>query len=256
MKELRRLWCALDGMELAGLDPRLYVQDIEERVKMDWRTAERPYGGRFWSAAPWRDTLEIAVTFMVKERDCGKRQQVLQRVNAWARAGWLTVSTRPDLRIFVICTQPAAGGSFAWSAEEQLVFAACGSARWQERYPVQAVLQGSDASAGIRPLGNRDCCLEAEVKNTSEGRIQRIRLTVNGRMMAFEGLGLDRKKKLRIYYDPQHVLHAEADDVSCLHCRTADSADDLLLSPGTENTVRLTADGPCEAVLYARGEYD
>ena len=247
--------CALDGADLTSLDPRIHIQDVEERPRMRVETRARPgYGSAL--AASERESLAVIISLMIKEPDGTARQQAMQAVRGWAKRGWLTVSTRPGQRLYVVCTQPPETRWRRWSEETQIVLTAYDGAFWQDVYPAAAGFTGADGSAGIRPGGTRACRLEAEIRNASGERVDSVALSANGETMAFAGLGLAAGETLRISYDERGLLHAEAAGEGKLSCRTAESADDVPLFPARENTVRFAADGECAVTLRARGVYD
>ena len=250
------LRCALDGVEMGSLDARLYVEDIEERVKTAVETGGRPGWGRTAMGRPERESLTVTVRFMVKEADPARRRAVIDRVNGWAKPGWLTIGARPEQRLYVSCAAPADSATLRWSEGLQVAFTAYDGACWQDRYPATARLNGTAGSACIAPRGTRECLLDAEIENVSGGVVNAVSLSVNGRTMAFAGLGLAAGQKLTIDHDPRRLLRATADGAGRLACRTAESADDLTLIPAARNTVYFTADGACGVTLRARGEYD
>lgn len=248
--------CSLNGEEMHLLDPRIYIEDIEETVKNTAETGKRPHYGQTLVGPVGHDTIAVTVSFMIKEPNRFKRQQIITKINGWAQDGWLTVNTRPWQRIYVVCTQPVSTEAFKWSADMKLVFTAYDEAYWQTTLPVIVTGSGTSDSLAINPLGTHRCGLEAEIKNTSGSAVNTLSLSVNGKTMAFEGLGLANNKTLIIGYDERHYLFAKVDGVSKLNCRTAASADDLWLNPGVANTVQCTCQHVCSIKLIARGAYD
>lgn len=250
------LACAINGEDFHSIAPCLYIQDFEEQVKQNIETSSRPHYGQMLIGANGHDELSVVIRFMVKERDRAKRQLVIDRVNAWAKAGWLTLSTRRDKRLYVMCTQPAGSAALRWSNDLQLTLTAFYEAYWQDLYPVEVSLSGSSGRAVIRPMGTRNSFLEFDIANQSGNVINSFSISANGRDMAFSGLGLQNGKTMSVYYDALHLLHAETDSAQKLNCRTGDSADDILLSPVQDNTVYFTADGACAVTLKARGLWE
>lgn len=248
--------CSLNGEDFLLLDPRLRIQDIQEQVKYTVQTANRPAYGKTPLGIPGRDELQISISFMIKAQDRSQRQGIINKVNGWAKSGWLTISTRPWQRIYAHCTQPANSEAFSWSADMSIVFTAYGDARFQDINPVHATISGSSGSASIRPLGTSACMLEADIVNRSSSSISSVSLTVGGKTLAFNGLGLAAGKTLKIFCDEHDILQASINGVGKLACRTPASADDLRLKPLASNTVQFISSATCNVTLYARGRYD
>lgn len=252
-EELR---CALNDAELTALDPRLYIEDIEERVKLTAEPTERPGYGLILTAPPRRESVTVVIHFMIKERDRAQRAPIISRVNGWAKSGWLTVSTRPGQRMYAHCTQAADSETLRWSGTMRLGFTAYEEACWQDRFPVTAQITGREGSAALRPGGTRDCGLAAEIVNRSGNTVNSLRLAVNGRKLEFAGLALGDGQRMMIDHDERGLLRAGIGEAPALCCMKAGSDDDLKLHPGAENTVTFTADGACAVTLQARGTYD
>lgn len=250
------LRCSLNGVDMLSLDPRLYIEDIEETIKFTAETGKRAAYGQTLTGIPGRDSVTVSVTFKIKERDRTSRQSVIQLVNGWAKSGWLTINTRPYQRLYVTCTQPANYKVFSWSEDMTVAFTAYDEAYWQDAVPARVSLSGTDASVSVTPRGTRACCLQAEITNASGGTVNTLSLAANNSQMAFEGLALAAGKTLVIAYDERHLLTATVDGVSKLSCRTAASADDLWIDPRKANPVRFVAARACSVSLILRGEYD
>lgn len=248
--------CSVNGEDMYLIDPRIYIEDIEESVKNSAETDKRPHYGQTLVGAVGHETVTVTVSFMIKEPDRAKRQQIITKINGWAKEGWLTVSTRPWQRIYAVCTQPANTEAFAWSESMRLVFTAYDEAYWQASVPVTVSDSGTSLTLAVNPLGTHRSCLEAEITNVSGSAVNTLSLAVNGQTMAFEGLNLANNKTLVLGYDEHHYLFAKVDGVSKLSCRTASSADDLWLKPGIANTVQCTCQRNCGVKLIARGAYD
>lgn len=252
-EELR---CALDGNELTSLDPRIYIEDIEEQIRTDTRTAGRVRGGAVLCGPMGRESLAVMLRLMIKEKDRAERARVLARVNGWAKKGWLTVSTRPWQRLYVVCTQPADGAALRWSESARLVWTALDWPYWMGAVPDSAAVSGASDAAWLCPEGTRDYYAEAELKNESGDVIDEISFFFGGgEKLAFSGLGLADGGTFRLFYDERHLLRAEADGAPVLHCLTADSQDEICLPPG-RNSVIYYADGLCSGRIYARGVFE
>ena len=248
---------SLNDAEFVSIDPRLYINDLEEQAKVAVETANRPRYGQTVVGQPARDELTVEIRFMIKERDRTVRQGIIDKVNAWAAApGWLQLSTRPDKRLYVICTQSANAAAHRWNEELRLALTAYDVPYWQELYPVQASLTGNSGSVTLRPKGTRRGLLDADIKNVSGSTVNTLYLTANGCTLAFTGLGMTNGQTLEISHDPRGLLCAQIGSAKKLICRTPGSDDDVPLAPMQDNTVTLVADGKCEVTFYVRGEWE
>ena len=248
--------CAMNGAELTALDPRIRIQEIAERVKLAWNDAGRLLRGVGDGGALRHEALTVTVRFMIKEESRAERMQVITRINGWAREGWLTVSMRPGLRLYALCTQAADCASQRWNGEMELVFTACGTGCWEETTPRTAVLSAAGGRVNIVPRGTRPCKLEAQMINQSGAAIAWVELRTENAYWRFEGLELAAGKALVLTHDEYGVLQAVADGEKVMRCRTAGSADELLLTPGQSNEVRFSAGGACAVTIAARGVFD
>lgn len=253
MREIMR--AALNGQDFYAIDSRLYIQDIIEDISCNVETFSRPAYGQYLASNLGHESLEITIKFMVKCCKRSDRQSVIQRVNGWAKEGWLELSTRPWKRIYVVCTQPAGNETFAWHDDMQITFTAYGESYWQDMEPATVTITGN-GTGSISPKGTRPCYLEAKIKNTSSQTCNSISLSANGKTIAFEGLSLGAGKTLNLLYDNHHWLTAKIGNTGKLGCRTGASADDILLNPAAPNTITFSADKSCTANIIARGLYD
>lgn len=247
--------CAINGISFRSLSSCLFLQQITEKVQVSEQAVNWPGYGQRLLAPPRHEKLTVTVSFMIKHRDPGLRQRIIDRINEWAAEGWLTVYRRPGQRIYVICTQPAVQNMPRWSDDLQIVLTAYNEAYWQAAIPVQSTIDGSTRTVTLYVNGNHPCCLEAEVQNMSGHTIDSLSLSANGRTLAFTGLGLADGDKLAVYYDTRHLLHADINGNGRLGCRSAGSDDAIILLPGS-NSVSFQAGGNCSTVLSARGEWE
>ena len=246
--------CALGGIGLLDLDDSIYVEDIEEEATVTQDTAKRPGYGLFPLNQPGRDSLTITVTFMIKMKDRQARMAVLQKVLGWASVGWLTVNTRPNLQLYVFCTKPPSSKTFDWTERMEIQFTAFGEAYWQEIVPLSVSVTSavSSATRSITPNGTQDCFLEAQIAPSS-GTLTSVSISAGTQTLTLTGLSVTKTAPLMIYYDELHLLHIESGGVSLLGKRSAESADDIILSAGQANTVVLTFSRACTYTLKARG---
>ncbi len=248
--------CALNGVDILGLDFKLYVEDIIETPEIAVETAKRPDYGLFLVNNTGHDSLKITVKFMIKARRKDERMDIIRKVYAWATNGYLTVSYRPGLRVYVHCTKLPKAETFDWTNRMEIEFTAYNEAYWEDVEPVTETLEAATtASATIKPNGTRKCYLEADITNTSESSLTSVVLATANEAITLSGISVDAGDTVTIGYDLNHFLCIEADSVSLLQYRTYNSADDIMLTAGVDNTVTCTTNVECTTVFKARGLY-
>lgn len=252
-----RFACWLDGRGLQDVDPAVCVTDIREnpaRLRIETGSLARDDGLRLTGRA--RERLDVTVCFAVRQSDPGRRALILDDVLAWAGDGFLTVNYRPGQRLRVRYTDlPALGSSLRWTDTLSVTFTAFAVPYWEDATPAVARAGSASTRSALTlvPRGNADACLlEAEI--TAAGAVNTITLSAPRGRFSLTGLGLSAGRKLTVAYE-DGLLRLAVDGISVLDKRGADSTDDIPLTPRVPNTIVVAADGPCTAVVRARGRY-
>lgn len=247
--------CALNGADLYAISDRIYIQEIEESPSPRVDASDRPYYGQSATGYLAHEEMTVKVTFMIKERNPVYRAMILQKICAWATKGWLTVGHRIDQRMFVWCTELPSFKTFKWHEDLNIVFTAYGEACWQDVTPLtQTVSDTTEASlAAFRVRGTLPCFLEAEITNTSGSTLTSVTLSANGESISLTGLSVPDGGKVAIGYDEEHYQVITANDADAMNKRSG--ADDLILTPGTDNQVSCVTDVSCTTIFKARGMY-
>ncbi len=262
---------ALDDVQLDSVDDRIMISKIEtgdgkENIQLASLWGEVA-GSRVTSMH--RDSLDITVKFRIrlKKRDMKEREEVIEKVNAWAFAGgWLTTNYKTNRRIRVFRAQAAtAGDPWEWTKEYAVVFRACGVPYWQEEEPnsVQK-LNVSSASLVMGVNGSEKTVLEADFKNTSGNTCNTFMIGVANTniSMSFSSLGLANGETLVIDHDDNgkrcnlrlRIRSTGGSYRSVMNKRTALSSDDLTISPGTR-TVSFAAQTTGQITVRCRGRF-
>ena len=84
--------------------------------------------------------------------------------------------------------------------------------------------------------------VEATVLNTSADVLNSLTLIAGDTQMVFSGLGIGFGHKLVLAYDRHGLLRIECDGVSKVSCRTPESDDNLLVVPGQQSWLGISAD--------------
>ncbi|MBR6029226.1 MAG: hypothetical protein IKP40_09040 [Clostridia bacterium] len=194
---------------------------------------------------------------MIKARQPEERMDVIEKIMGWATSGYLTVSTRPGLRLYVICTQPPSVAAFDWTERLEIVLSGYGDACWEEIYPATVTAENQTAWTGtIKPGGTRSCYLEYLVTNKASANLTSVTATANGYTIAVTGITVAQGGKVWLHYDQHHFLYiltGATMQTPLVSYRTAASADDILLTPGVSNSFTLTTDVSCDMEVTARG---
>lgn len=252
MKTRYSVWMNNQGLQ--DLDERIYITDIKENdPKQRMITAEKPIGGGTRLLRVMRESLSVVVRFAVREYDTARRRDILTRIRAWAREGYLSTSDRPGQRLYVVCEKiPTADSALKWTGEMEMTLTAYAVPWWEDETPTRATYTGTNGTAALMCRGDEGGLLDAEI--TTAGTVTSMSIKVNGRSFVFSGLSLAGGSRVTISHDKDGVLSIKAGSVSLLPKRTAASADELLLASGG-NTITFTANASCTAVFSARGRY-
>ena len=246
----------LGGKSLASVDERIYVENITESVTSRHDTLARMPYGLFALNNPYRESLTLTVTFMIKEKDQQERLSVIQAVRAWAVNGYLTTNMRPSQRIYVYCTRPPDYEVFDWTARMEIQFTAV-FPYWEASATKSASSTGTDLTLSITPDGTQDCYLQFQIRpNTSSTTLTSVTVTANGYTMTLGGLSVTYSGSyLTLSYDSQYIQSIKVGSTVVLNKRTASSSDDIILRAGQANSVRVQTNISCYVLLTARGLY-
>lgn len=245
--------CALNGVLLSSLNERICVLDVQESAPKVHQTALTLYPEGRQQLLSRRESLTVEVIFSIHEEDPIRRASVMQRVRAWANAGGiLTTADRPGLQLTVICAGLPAITSDSWTEKCTLTFQTTCCPYWEDAEVTSA--SGTGPLTIILPGTAESAPVNAHILNTSGETITRITLRAGSTQMTFEGIQFPSGCML-ILNQTDGPLKVQMNGESILHCRTADSDDQLRLPCGMESTIYATADGAVSAGFSARGRY-
>ena len=259
---------ALDGVQLDGVDGRILISRIEEADGKEDISTVTLYGGsgsRVTSVH--RGSLDVTVKFRIKlkKRDMAEREEVIEKVNAWAYAGgWLTVNYKADRRIRVFRAQAAGvGDPWDWTREYSIVFRACGVPYWQKESADSVMRTGvSSASLTLGVSGSEKSALDVEFQNTSGGTVNTFTVATGLSTVAFSSLGLangetlviDRSDNGKMCLLRLRIRGSGGSWRSVMDKRTTGSDNDLWIAPG-ESRVTMSAGGSGKLTVSCHGRY-
>ena len=254
---------ALNGVQLDEIDPRIIIKGIEGGAGKDTvNTVSLGGGDGTRITGKRRDSIEVAVRFSMNiRRDAiAERAAVLEAINAWAvNGGWLTINYKPDRQLYVdeIIT-PGEGDLWKRLTEYTITFRAHAVPYWQQAGAVSATTGASNTGSGaIQVAGSAKTVAEAVLRNMSGATINTATITIGGKSMAFENLGLGDGQSLTIDHiitDGIYALRIRIGSTSAMARRTDGSADDFEISPGA-NSFSFSAQRACRMTVSCRGRF-
>lgn len=254
---------ALGGAQLDEIDPRIIIKGIEGgagRETVSSVSTGRGDGTRITGKR--RDTVEVAVRFSMNIRrdSLPERAAVLEAVNAWAaKGGWLTINYKPNRRLWVdeIVT-PGEGDLWKRLNEYTITFRAHAVPYWQEENAVSATTgSGNSGSGAITVAGSAETVADAELKNLSGAVINTATVTIGGKTMAFENLGMGNGESLTIDHlitNGKNVIRIRVGGRSAMALRTEGSVDEFEIGPGA-CAFSFTAQRACRLTVSCRGRF-
>lgn len=251
-----RCMCALNGIWLHQLDSTIHVQDIVELPPhLRMVTASRPDAGSYLLQRV-RENLSLEVHLTIEAYDVPMRQAILHQVITWAEGGgMLSLGSKSGWQLPVVCTQLPTCSHLHWLDTLTLTFTAYTSPYWQDAAPSSFTTDGHCILSvpGTAP----ETPLDLTIRNVSDDALTSITIQA-ATTLSFTGLSIAPGETLSIHHDAG-VFGAQMTSggvaISALSCRTMSSNDDLLLTPGCDNELTITANTAISATGTYRGRY-
>ena len=244
------------GDMLRAADRRIsitnFAQEITEKTDRESRSAGLDGRRRGRHS---REMIRVTVRFRVLEtRDPEAREMAVEAANAWARDGWLEISTKPGKRLFVTCEGRAAIGDAEDPKEEyELAFESAESPFWEDKAETVFSMSGASASQSVRVPGTADAVFDASV-TPSEGTLNTLTLRMGDTYFYFSGLGVAAGTALVLNHDGYGNLRIMAGSSSKYACRLGASDDELRAGPGAV-TAGFAANVSCGVAFRCHARY-
>ena len=191
----------------------------------------------------------------------GERAEILEKVNAWAAPGGvMTVNYKTGRQLNVILVQaPGEGSLWDYTKEFTLTFRAYAVPYWEDSTESTETIATADdsGSKNITVVGSAQAQIDFEAVNASGTTVDEITLTAGGKTMSFADLALADGAKLVVDHVDGLVRIRKTSSgayVDAMANRTADSADDFLVAPGTV-ACSYTSDQDCTVKVNWRNRY-
>lgn len=254
---------ALNNIQLDQRNDAIVIRKVDIRAPEKTINAVSRMGGLGQRVTGEHfEKVEIRVSYAIRlpKTSLSARRQVFDAVNSWAKTkGWLTTSQVQGKRIYIDQVLFPDGGDMRdWTDEYTIIFRAYNMPFWQETTPSSnACSFGGAASADVSIVvsGNMPNVIDVEFKNTSGSTINTFSASVNGNTISLSELGLANNETLVIDHGTDGLLRIMIGSRSVYNKRSANSADDLFVDPGTMPTVTITTGGAGSATVKCYGRY-
>lgn len=242
----------MNGEALSGISPDLYISSIKATPPKATVTASEmaKRNGEHIDSIRWKGT-SVSISFILRKSTGKIRQEIVQKVCAWAAKGVLEISDRPGQQLRVVCINPPyVDDSCSWTTPITITLQTADFPFWESKTPASLTLSGSSGSGNLYVPGNAgEAYLEATI--TPGNSMANITITSGSTSITLTGVGATSANPLVIAYDGNGFLTIKVGTTSVLNKRTG--ADDLVVECGKINAISYTASASVTAVFRARG---
>lgn len=242
----------LRGEALESVDSAIRITDVQELPPKELRsTARRCQGDGLTIIEQARQSLTVAVRFLIREARPIQRKAILRQVQTWAAPGGrLTISDRPGQFLNVVAEGlPTIESSLRWTDEMMVQFTACDVPYWEEEQTVEC-------SPGRVYIPGNAPHTPVDFRWIVPGGAAALCISTPMSTITLQGLTASCGQELVLTHR-QGILTATLGGADVLSARTPDSSDDLLLPCGQSSTISLTVNGSAsqDGRFSARGRW-
>lgn len=253
-----RYVATLNGINFADIDERLLILNVNHDPP-GYQTSKNTIANKngSWLGMKRKDVAKVTISFEIHVYLTDERQEVLQRVIAWARdGGTLQLNDRPGQILNCVCDEfPSISSVKDWTAPLSIVFCAYALPYWQDETATIVSLSGSNASGQVDVPGNGGDS-NVDVTITPRGTLTSIRLSAGATYIELSGINVASGRQLVISHDSNQILHITANGVSLLANRTGQSSDDLQCPSGKISRIATQSNVPVTATFSVRGNWE
>lgn len=276
----------LGSVALSTLSDKIYIRDIiEEPYEEEIFKASKAYYAGQRVSKKVRRALSVRVVFVVRERNPQKRAEIFDSIASWAESDrTLYVNYRTITRVtesgytytegrrlsrVVVTEPPAITSANKWTQDVAITFTAFDVPYWEDEskymYSFSAntldIFSRYQYSGNIYNRGTAESPVTMRITNDSSSQLQSMNIMCGNSWFYFEKLDIDPGAGLEIDYDSDsgilRILERRSDGLlggNKMPCRTAESQDDLMISPGAVS-VQVSANVAVSGYFYCRGRY-
>lgn len=245
----------MDGMALSAIGPFSIKQVTEAAPTMSTQTGER--AGRYGQIITGRKRQSLKVTMdvvILELHDLARRARLTEQLAAWAAGRVLELSHHQGRRLHVTCTGvPTVGNARDYNAAIRIEWTAFAVPYWEDTTENAATLTGSTGTGTLWIDGTEETPVDVRVEATG-GKLTSFLVTVAGRRIELKELNLPKGSVLTFSRDDRDDLIIRCGTEGLLSHRTAGSADDLMVRPGS-TYINYTANTSCRVTYIAHGRW-
>ena len=230
---------ALGGVYLDAQDTSIIIRGIDLGVPHESMTAVNRMGGagQRQTFQHW-EYLDVNITFAIdkKKTELSARRTVFDKAMKWAMTkGWLTVNYMTGRQLYIEkAILPSAGDLRDWTADFTITLRAMSVPFWQDSTAT------TSTGASITVPGVEWTVCDASIVNSGNSTINDLSVTIGDSEIIFETLGLEAGETLEIGHTTDALVTIQIKNTnnvyrSAYNKRTAGSADDLVVMPGTRS---------------------
>lgn len=246
---------SVGGKYLDAIDSRIVTTDIQHSAPEFARTVDVPGGSDGGVITrTYREKASVSVTFMLRIYSITERDEVMQEIKTWAKAGGtLLTNDRSGKRLYnVVCDQfPEVTSVRNWLDPITIVFSAYRVPYWQDSTVTTVTLSGTNASGKMTVPGNASqAYVSATI--TAKAAVTWFEIKTGSTTIKITA-NIAKDDVVEISYGTSHEITIKNGKTSLLSGRSPESADNLLLPCGKESSISIKADKKVSCQFKARG---
>lgn len=245
----------MDGVALSSIGSFLIKQVSENAPTVSVMSSDRPgrYGQIITSRK--RQSLKVVLEVVILElHDLARRARLTEQLAAWAGGSVLELSNHRDRRLHVVCTGvPTVGNARDYNTAIRIEWTAFAVPYWENMTANTATISGRTGTGTLWIDGTEQTPVDMMV-TVEDGTLTNFLVTAAGQRIELKNLNVQKGSELTFSRDDRDDLLIRSGSEGLLSHRTAESADDLMTTPGSAY-VEFTANTACRVTFSARGRW-
>lgn len=230
----RHIDATMDGVALSTIGGIIVREVHEDAPTVEITNGERPGGYGQLVLGKKRQSLKVAIECLITEiHNLATRTAKAEALAKWANGSVLELSNHPG-RVLngYLSGEPTLGEVRDYNSALRVEFTADQVPYWEDKTATTATDSGTEESGTLTVPGSVKTPVMVTVKPSSS-TVTSFSVTVGGQTIALTDISVGTLQTLYIDRDERDNLRIRRGSTSYMSYRTAASADDLMVSPGT-----------------------